>query len=169
MSTIDFQMTVNGHVVSATPRFIKWMQNVTVLRDGIPIASKPYSLNTKDDAGVIAMHLLAYTVTKYTEDYFPSAHAAIDGHIIGRIDVAKVNGEFYLVYVSARSGVKEQVTLFHDGKNKEVCSISEMNKLTKNVSQPAIRMDTPAHDSVESSFSAYMQASHVPVGTRVNV
>ena len=140
MSQINFQMTVNGCVVSATPRFAKWMQNVTVLRDRIPVAQQPYSLNTKDDADVIAMNLLAYTVTKHPEDYFPTAHAAVEGNLIGRIYVNKINGEYYFVYVSAQSGVKMQVTLFDNNKQKEVCSVSEMNKLTKKTFEPSIHV-----------------------------
>lgn len=157
-------ITTNGQISGASPRFWRWVQMTNLHRDGIPVG-RP----SPHDDGVVAMHLLAYVAIKYPEQYCPSVVGAVNGRAFGRIDFKQNDGEFYLIYTSARTGEREQVTIVFNGK--KYCSVGMMNNVTKVITEPQIVKDgaskiTIEKDNVAPQFNKYA-AYNVPMGSPV--
>lgn len=162
--TIQY-ITTNGQISGASPRFWRWVQMINLHRGGLPVGHP-----SPNDDGIIAMHLLAYVAIKYPEEYCPTVVGAVNGRSFGRIDFKKDGDEFYMIYTSARTGEREQVTLMFNGK--KYCSIEMMNMVTKIITEPQIVKDDDSKttiekdDNVAPAFNKYAAYS-VPMGSPV--
>jgi hypothetical protein len=165
---INMTITVNGNEIHTTPRFWKWMKQCQVYRAGMPTFQRPCTFNTTNDSIIVAMHLLTYASIKYAADYHPRSVGALNGYVFGSINYVIDGDEIYMIYQSARTGEKEQVSLKQLSTGSHVYSVIKMMELTHKVSEPTIVKDDPVivKDDPQITLDRFVAACEsVPMGT----
>ena len=168
-------ITVNGNEIHTTPRFWKWMQQCQLYRAGAPTFKRPCTFNTTNDSIIVAMHLLTYASIKYAVDYHPRSVGALNGYVFGSINYIIDGDDIYMIYQSARTGEKEQVSLRQLSTGSYVYSVVKMMELTHKVSEPTIVKDKPVivkddpvivKDNAQITLDRFVAACEsIPMGT----